>query len=103
MGEEAGRQAHALWAYEPTSRRESAPASEDGKGKGRVMSVGCGTSEDIGPWAQGSQFSFLGFLEVGLTGFLHVFQEVRDSILQSKGDCHFFVFVAVTSDFLGCH
>lgn len=57
------------------------PASEGGKVTGRVTTMGCGTSEDVSPWAQGSRTSFLGFLEVGLTGFRHVFQEVRNSIL----------------------
>lgn len=43
--------------------------------------MGCDASGDIIPWTQGSQLPFLVFLEVGLTGFGHVFQEVRNSVL----------------------
>ena len=69
---------------------ESMQASEDGKGKGRLSISSCGTSRDIIPWTQSSQFSLLGSPGIVMTGIHHVFQVGRNSFLQRKGDCHFF-------------
>lgn len=76
---------------------ESVQASEHRKGKGRLSIGGRRTSRNSIPWTQSSQLPPLGFLVV-LTGFHHVFQEVRNSILQRKGDCHFYILTAMTPD-----
>lgn len=65
--------------------------------------MGCGSSADVHPWAQAPQFPSLGFLEVVLTGFRQVFQEVRNSVLQNKGDPHFSVLRAITPDSIPQH
>ena len=62
---------------------ESVQASEDRKVKGRLSFSSRGTSRDIIPWTQGSPLPLLGFLAIVLTGFRHVFQEVRNSTLGS--------------------
>ena len=98
VGKEAGHQANTLG----DNMLESMQASKDKKVKGRLSAGSCGTSGDIIPRTQGSQFLPLGFLVIVLTGFRHVFQEVRNSILQRKGDCHFYVLTGIIPNSSGC-
>lgn len=97
MGKRAGGQASML----RKKVLESVQASEDRKVKGRLSFSSRGTSRDIIPWTQGSPLPLLGFLAIVLTGFRHVFQEVRNSTLQRKGNCQFYVLTVITPDSSG--
>lgn len=63
---------------------ESTQASGAWKRERQAEHRGCRTSRNSIPRTQSSQFPPLGSSSIVLTGFHHVFQEVRNSILQKE-------------------
>ena len=80
LGKEARCQANTL----RDDVQESMQLSEDGRVKGK-LSIG-GLWHSPRNHSIDTQLTSLGFLEVVLTGFPHIFQEVRNTTLQSKGE-----------------